>query len=207
MKKKKVSCIIIFVLCVLAGFAVYLKFSVKMPEVFLSEECKNMEIEMACKIAEDIQNIISSSKKGIYKIDNFLFFFDKEEIDNEDRVFYIKVTADWTMVREPENDPVIKGMYQVYNEIQNEKEKQEAKDIINGFLVEIQSEYMLIETLTYEVIAVVSGSGNEGYKLYYPLVRDQEETLIPLNEYFTVEDSNAKMELGKNTILEIMELK
>lgn len=204
MKKIKVIILVVCILIIMAGFVAYVELSKKAPKVLLSDECKDIEINMANKIAKDIQNVISTSQAGIYEIDNFMYFFDKEERKDESISFRINVTADWIMVRKPIDNPIIIGMYQACNEFDNEKEKNVAQDIIDGFLAEMQPEYKLLETVTYEVVVVLNETSSGHYELYYPIVKEQEETLILLNEYFVVEDRNEKIELGKNTIFEMV---
>lgn len=206
MKRVRWVCIAVCILGVLIGFAFYVGSSKKEPKILLSEECKDLEIKIANMIAEDIRDVILTSQAEIYKIDNFTFLFSSKEEKNKDISFCIAVTADWTMIRKPIDNPIIIGMYKAYNEFDNEKEKEIAHEIINGFLAEMKPDYMQSEIVTYEVVAMFDETDSMHYELYYPIVNGEEENLIPLKEYFIVEDRSEKIELGKNTILEMVEL-
>lgn len=205
--KQKWLIIIISILIVIFGVGIFVKISGKKREVSLSESCsEEISIKMANVVAEEIQNIITASKTGIYEISDFKFYFDKAGENYTDGTYRISVSADWLLIREPKDNPIIIGMYQALDELSTETEKIEAQNVIDGFLAEMQPEYMQEENVTYEIMVILDNKNSNKYSLYYPMRNSGVETLIPLEDYFIKEDKQNRIELGKNTLLEMMGL-
>ena len=111
--------------------------------------------------------------------------------------------ADWKRVREPIDDPLIQGMLQARDELESPGEKEAAGKIINGYLVEMNSEPES-ERIETKFVAQIS-SGNETLELFYPFVQEGKETLVPFREYAEEnwsEDAKKRMQEGRRRLID-----
>lgn len=105
--------------------------------------------------------------------------------------------ADWKRIREPEDDPLIKGMLQAMDELELSEEKEAARNIIDGYIVEMNSEPES-ERIETKFVAKISLE-NETFELFYPFVQEGEETLLSFWEYVEenwLENTEKRMQEG-----------
>ena len=105
--------------------------------------------------------------------------------------------ADWKRIREPEDDPLIKGMLQAMDELELSEEKEAARNIIDGYIVEMNSEPES-ERIETKFVAKISLE-NETFELFYPFVQEGEDTLLPFWEYVEenwLENTEKRMQEG-----------
>ena len=92
------------------------------------------------EIAEQVTSIMQESQKGRYNLENCEVFVTEESKKDGYVVRRMTFQADWKRVREPIDDPLIRGMLQARDELESPGEKEAAGKIINGYLVEMNSE-------------------------------------------------------------------
>lgn len=154
------------------------------------------------EIAEQVTDIMKESQKGRYNLANCRVFITEENEEEGYIVRRMTFQADWKRIREPEDDPLIKGMIQAMEELKSEDEKDVARGIIDGYIMEMDSEPES-ETIETKFVAKISLE-NETIELYYPYVQEGQETLVPFKEFTAknwMEDSEKRMEEGKGKLL------
>ena len=92
------------------------------------------------EIAEQVTSIMQEFQKGRYNLENCEVFVTEESKKDGYVVRRMTFQADWKRVREPIDDPLIQGMLQARDELESPGEKEAAGKIINGYLVEMNSE-------------------------------------------------------------------
>ena len=110
--------------------------------------------------------------------------------------------ADWKRIREPEDDPLIKGMLQAMDELELSEEKEAARNIIDGYIVEMNSEPES-ERIETKFVAQISPE-NETLELFYPFVQEGKETLLPFREYAEenwFENAEKRMQEGRRRLI------
>lgn len=155
------------------------------------------------EIAQQVTDIMKETQKGRYDLENCMVYITEEGEEEGYIVRRMTFRADWQRIREPEDDPLIKGMVQAMEGLESDKEKEAAGKIIDGYLVEMDSEPNL-ETVETKFVVKISPE-NETVELFYPYVQEGQETLIPFREFTEenwMEDSGKRMEEGKAIIRE-----
>lgn len=110
--------------------------------------------------------------------------------------------ADWKRVREPIDDPLIQGMLQARDELESPEEKEAAGKIIDGYIVEMNSEPES-ERIETKFVAQISPE-NETLELFYPFVQEGKETLLPFREYAEenwFENAEKRMQEGRRRLI------
>lgn len=130
------------------------------------------------EISQQVTDIVLESQKGRYDLENCRVFVTEEREEDGYVIRRMTLQADWKRIREPEDDPLIKGMVQAMEELESVREKEEARKIIDGYIVEIDSEPES-ETIETNFIAKISPE-NKTFDLFYPYVQEEQETLVPL---------------------------
>lgn len=175
--------------------------------IFLTGCADHKDFLESCdtEIEEQVTNIMKESQKGRYDLENCRVFITEENEEEGYIVRRMTFQADWKRIRESEDDPLIKGMIQAMEELESEDEKDAARGIIDGYIVEMDSEPES-ETIETKFVAKISLE-NETIELYYPYVQEGQETLVPLKEFTEenwMEDSEKRMEEGKSIIRETL---
>lgn len=168
--------------------------------IFLMGCAEHKDFLESCdsEIAEQVTDIMKESQKERYELENCRVFITEENEEEGYIVRRMTFQADWKRIREPEDDPLIKGMIQAMEELESENEKDAAKDIIDGYIVEMDSEPES-ETIETKFVAKISLE-NETIELYYPYVQEGQETLVPFKEFTEenwMEDSEKRIEEGE----------
>lgn len=168
---------------------------------------ENADFQERCdsEIAEQVTDIMKESQKGRYDLENCMVYITEEGEEEGYIVRRMAFRADWQRIREPEDDPLIKGMVQAMEELKSDREKEAAKEIIDGYLVEMNSEPES-ETIETKFVAKISLK-SEMVELLYPYVQEGRETLVPFREFTEenwMEDSEERMEEGKAIIRETL---
>ena len=175
--------------------------------IIIENTSNKLSQEQANKYAKSIQTIIVETYIGINSIENFKVIFE----DEKDKIDKINVTveSDWTVIRKPEENPVILGMKEEIKALKNEKEKQLAEEIMEGFLKEFEAEYQKTQRIKEKLVLEKKASEKEEYEIFYPEIIDGKSTLYPMKEYYDKnfkEDVEQRKELGHNTLLERLSL-
>lgn len=153
--------------------------------------------ETANQIATEVRDAFQKGYDGRYRIDNEQFDFTL--LNKGDKVWYVvKMTSVWTMIRQPEDDPMIQGMYEAKEQFKTSKERKEAQAIIDGFVAELG--YMGSEVTTNYVSVKCRTTG---YELYYGDIRNNEQ-LTPLKDAFPKEDIEKRKQGGRDAIKQYM---
>ena len=92
------------------------------------------------EIAEQVTSIMQESQKGRYNLENCEVLVMEESKEAGFLIRRMTFQADWKRIREPEDDPLIQGMLQARDELKSPGEKEAAGRIIDGYIVEMNSE-------------------------------------------------------------------
>ncbi len=154
------------------------------------------------EIAEQVTSIMQESQKGRYNLENCEVFVTEESKKDGYVVRRMTFQADWKRVREPIDDPLIQGMLQARDERESPGEKEAAGKIIDGYIVEMNSEPET-EKIEIKFVAQISLE-NETWELFYPFVQEGKETLLPLREYAEenwFENAEKRMQEGRRRLI------
>ena len=132
---------------------------------------KNNDFADNCdlEIAEQVTDIIRASQRGRYDLKNCEVVVTGESKEDGDVVRRMTFLADWRRIREPEDDPLIKGMLQAMDELETAEEKEAARNIIDGYIVEMNGEPES-ERIETKFVAKIS-LANKTVELFYPFVQ------------------------------------
>ena len=153
------------------------------------------------EIAEQVTSIMQEFQKGRYNLENCEVFVTEESKKDGYVVRRMTFQADWKQIREPEDDPLIQGMLQARDELKSPGEKEATGKIINGYIVEMNSEPET-EKIETKFVAQISLE-NETWELFYPFVQEGKETLLPLREYAEenwFENAGKRMQEGRKRL-------
>ena len=160
-------------------------YEIELNSVELSEK-------MAEAIAEEIAELMQDSAKGISGLENFSFTFYELESEQENRMLRVSVEADSTLVREPEESPLIQGMKKAQSELTYEAERTFARTMIDSMLAQMEADR---EERICEPAIFVTLDEKGDYELAYG---DAERT--PLEDYFQKENAEQEEILGYLTV-------
>lgn len=165
---------------------------------------KNNDFADNCdlEIAEQVTDIIRASQRGRYDLKNCEVVVTGESKEDGDVVRRMTFLADWRRIREPEDDPLIKGMLQAMDELETAEEKEAARNIIDGYIVEMNGEPES-ERIETKFVAKIS-LANKTVELFYPFVQAGEETLVPFQEYVEenwLENAEKRMKEGHQRLI------
>ena len=176
-------------------------------DIIVNNNSEKLTKKQAKKYAKTIQDIMIETQKGIYSIEDFeLTFQDGDgEID-------VTVESDWIMTRKPEENPVLLGMEEEMEKLEDEQEKEVAQKVIEGFKKELEGDYQENKTKhkVEETLKLIQKDTEKGeYDIFYPEQVDGKITLYPMKEYYDQnykEDPEQRKELGRKTLLENLEI-
>ena len=154
------------------------------------------------EIAEQVTSIMQESQKGRYNLENCEVLVTEESKEAGFLIRRMTFQADWKRIREPEDDPLIQGMLQARDELKSPGEKEAAGRIIDGYIVEMNSEPET-EKIETKFVAQISLE-NETWELFYPFVQEGKETLLPLREYAEenwFENAGKRMQEGRRRLI------
>ena len=154
------------------------------------------------EIAEQVTSIMQESQKGRYNLENCEVLVTEESKQAGFLIRRMTFQAYWKRIREPEDDPLIQGMLQARNELKSPGEKEAAGRIIDGYIVEMNSEPET-EKIETKFVAQMSLE-NETWELFYPFVQEGKETLLPLQEYAEenwFENAEKRMQEGRRRLI------
>ena len=154
------------------------------------------------EIAEQVTSIMQESQKGRYNLENCEVLVMEESKEAGFLIRRMTFQADWKRIREPEDDPLIQGMPQARDELKSPGEKEAAGRIIDGYIVEMNSEPET-EKIETKFVAQISLE-NETWELFYPFVQEGKETLFPLQEYAEenwFENAEKRMQEGRRRLI------
>ena len=154
------------------------------------------------EIAEQVTSIMQESQKGRYNLENCEVLVTEESKEAGFLIRRMTFQADWKRIREPEDDPLIQGMLQARDELKSPGEKEAAGRIIDGYIVEMNSEPET-EKIETKFVAQISLE-NETWELFYPFVQEGKETLLPLRDYAEenwFENAGKRMQEGRRRLI------
>ena len=179
----------------------------KTEDIIINNNSEKLTEKQAEKYAKTIQDITIETQKGIYLIEDFEITFQdgNGEID-------VTVESDWTMTRKPEENPVLLGMEEEMEKLEDEQEKEVAQKVIEGFKKELEGDYQENKTKhkVEETLKLIQKDTEKGeYDIFYPEQVDGKITLYPMKEYYDQnykQDPEQRKELGRKTLLERLEI-
>lgn len=155
------------------------------------------------EIAEQVTSIMQESQKGRYNLENCEVFVTGESKKDGYMVRRMTFQADWKRIREPIDDPLIQGMLQARDELESPEEKEAAGKIINGYIMEMNSEPES-ERIETKFVAQISLE-NETLELFYPFIQEGEETLVSFRKYAEdnwFENAEKRMQEGRRRLMD-----
>lgn len=159
-------------------------------------------------ITEDIEALFSETwDRQVYRIDNVSVQFLNEKDEGDKTLIDANVSYTMTLIRNPEDSPLIKGMKEALAKIKSDDERKIAQDMIDGYLKEKEPEFNQEQQLSLPLKVEVTDTGNSDleYQLLYPVTNGEEVTLHPAREYFLEnfkEDEAAQERMGEDMINE-----
>lgn len=159
----------------------------------------NVDIEetQAQAIAEEIKNAMVSSRKGIETVDNFCFLYlcDPQILwlnDGNLIQMEIHVSADFELSRDPNESPLILGMYEAKSELVTAEEQERAQKVIDMHVNIIKEEGT---KRRYDYIFQCIFNEEGGYEILY-LDGIYDATGTPLDKFFVQEDIDKMRKAG-----------
>lgn len=153
----------------------------------ITNTATSLSTEQGKAIFKDIQDLyLSIYNSDINKLENFTVVFSNEQKQGTTTSIDADVEVDMTLIRHPEDSPLIQGMKKAIAEIKNDADKARAETIMEGYLKEMEAEYKQ----TARVIAPMqielntNNESNFAYTLYYLVENGGEITKYPAEEYF-----------------------
>ena len=175
----------------------------KNPDIISDFTCSELTDDMAAKIGNEVKEIMIDGQEGAYKLDNFTIAFSNQTKKDKDIFIDITVMADWKTIRKPEDSPVIIGMNEVAKELKTKEEIDKAKEIISGYIAEMNPYNKMERLPDYFKLRFIKGNTNK-YELLFPERIEGKTTLYPLKEYYNKnfkENREERMKLGRETLL------
>ncbi len=117
--------------------------------------------------------------------------------------------ADWISIREPEDDPMIRGMRSVADALTDPDEIAYAEEIIDGWIAEMKEWAQSDENIQMGQPVTLLFDYAGTCLLYYPYTVDGVTTLIPLEEMAAsewTEDPQARFQEGADTLNQALAL-
>lgn len=151
------------------------------------------------ELTERIGGLISEAEAVRYLLDKYRLTVEKVEGERADCYF----GATWVSTREPEDDPMIRAMYDTADSLPEGAQKVLALEVADGWLAEMRS-WPKDEWIEHHIVILKEG---DELALYYPYVMDGEETLIPLEKFIAdnwTEDSDQRYQDGVDIINEAL---
>lgn len=128
------------------------------------------------EIIEYIAAILEKAESVCYDLSNFELDIAEIRGDRADLFF----RADWKLIRKPEDDPFIQGMYQAAETLTDEAEIAHARKIADDWVSEMNS---WPETERIDTHVVICLDAQNCWRIYYPYVMNGVEELILLDKY------------------------
>ncbi|MCM1120231.1 MAG: M56 family metallopeptidase [bacterium] len=151
------------------------------------------------ELTERISGLISEAEAARYLLDKYRLTVEKVEGERADCYF----GAIWVSTREPEDDPMIRAMYDTADSLPEGAQKTLALEVADDWLAEMRSRPK-DEWIEHPIVIRKEG---DDLALYYPYVMDGEETLIPLEKFVAdnwTEDSDQRYQDGVDIINEAL---
>lgn len=170
----------------------------------IQDGCRHMTEALAEDIYQDVLALEQELCDQINEIENSRIIYLTEET-KENAVFIRAVfEADYTVIRKPEDHPMIQGMYEAADELLTEQEKKAADAYIDGHLKELYPLYQQTNRVPLDVVVKLDADSS-GYQLYYPYVENNKEKLKPLHKYAVKnwkEDPKQMKRMGRKILLD-----
>ncbi|KOP65575.1 hypothetical protein AMS62_10200 [Bacillus sp. FJAT-18019] len=167
----------------------------------LSDKDKNI-------ITEDIKTLFSETwDRQHYRIENISVQFLNGKDEGDKTIIDANVSYTMTLIRDPADSPLIRGMKEALAKIKPDDERKIAQDMIDGYLKEKEPEFNKEQQLSLPLKVEVTETGNSAleYQLLYPVTNGEEVTLHPAREYFLEnfkENEAAQERMGEDMVNE-----
>ncbi len=158
----------------------------------ISMEGVALKKSVAKHMAEDVARLMGEAGGKAYKLENFEFSIYELETESTKRLFRISVEADKTMLRSPEESPLIAGMKKAQAEFSYDAEREFAQRMIDSMVAQLEAE-MVQHICEPAIFATLKEDG--GYELTYG---NADRT--PLADYFVKENREQEELLGYLTV-------
>lgn len=109
--------------------------------VLLNNQCPHLSEQKVMQIWNQIQNDIELSYEGVYVFDNYDVKLKEAGQENGSYIINVDVSVDMTLIRNPEYCPLILGMRNAANLIEDSIKKEQANDVIDDYLQEFMQYY------------------------------------------------------------------
>ncbi|MEK3785444.1 hypothetical protein [Paenibacillus sp. FSL K6-1230] len=153
----------------------------------ITNNATSLSAEQAKTIFKDIQDLYSSIyNSDINKLENFTIAFSNEQKQGTATFIDADVEVDMTLIRHPEDSPLIQGMKKAIAEIKNDADQARAETTMEGYLKEMEAEYKQTARVNapMQIELNTSNAGDFAYTLYYLVENGGEITKYPAKEYF-----------------------
>lgn len=149
----------------------------------------NISLNLGSRRAEDISDTLiarlQKQYEGRYDLQNYEVTFCKEVVQGDTLSLDIDLSADMTLVRNPNDSAYVAGMRKAVDKITDAEKKKEAEALYKGYLDEVMSYYMQPERtgFSFQVHLPAASAGDEAkapvYELFY---RGEDGTLAVLED-------------------------
>lgn len=149
----------------------------------------NISLNLGNRRAEDISDTLiarlQKQYEGRYDLQNYEVTFCKEVVQGDTLSLDIDLSADMTLVRNPNDSAYVAGMRKAVDKITDAEKKKEAEALYKDYLDEVMSYYMQPERtgFSFQVHLPAASAGDEAkapvYELFY---RGVDGTLAALEE-------------------------
>lgn len=165
-------------------------------------DCGHLSDEEAKRIFKDIKGLMLSTytSRGA-RLEHFSAAFTNEVTAQGRISIEVTVETDWTETRKPEDHPLIIGMRKAIEQLETEEEKEIGRSYMDGFLREMNPEYLKTERIpTYFKAEILPDDDTDaGYELFFTSYEYGLESAAFYEERYK-EDPEAKEQLGREMI-------
>lgn len=179
-------------------------------EIKISDSCQWLTAQRAESVFQDIKDLRETFAEGIGKVENPTIVFSKESKKEDTITVEADFEADYTIIRKPDDNPIIQGMYEAKKNLKLKKEKEFAEKCIQGYLTEMNATYQVTERYPTTVIVKFNTKDKpEHYELFYDLVTEGKSNLAPFRQYAMEnwkENVQERRQMGNEVLLENVEI-
>ena len=165
-------------------------------------EYREVSDEELAKLENDIFTKIQAALEGYATIENPTYQLqNRVEKEGSYKLF---VTYDFTQIRDAMDSPFIQGMLEAKEELESQEKKDQADQIIQGFLPELNESLNVTESVTEEYILEYD-EPSDSYVVKYHLQMDDIDEMYSLEDWIAyeyVENAEERAAMGRERLLE-----
>ncbi|MCQ2536916.1 MAG: M56 family metallopeptidase [Lachnospiraceae bacterium] len=164
-------------------------------QLFDTSTLEEDEYDLLLESMKEIEAIVQEAFAPREDVSDFVHVLEPYK-NGTQKAYIVNVNCTLTAAREPEDDPVIIGMYQAMEQYKDEEQKKKAQKIIDGYVVEMKRPGDRSQWSIRVKVIIEDGK----YELKYTYVKDGLSKDIPLEEYLKKEDREQRIRLGIETL-------